>query len=117
MYGGKGRGEKKKEKKKRGISISISSRQWHVPRECDVVGKEGGPVGMDHFDGQPQHEQHRAPKNHHGGQEATCVSHYREVNHLKHKPKHKYIYRLPINIPVPSVFRHEFQSTVLNFLS
>lgn len=53
-----------------------------LPGESDVVREEGGPVGMDDLDGQPQHEEHRAAEDHHGGQEATGVSHDGEVDHL-----------------------------------
>lgn len=53
-----------------------------LPGERDVVGEEGGPVGVDDLDGQPQHEQHRAPKDHHGGEEAPGVSHDGQVDHL-----------------------------------
>lgn len=40
-----------------------------------MVGEEGGPVSMDYLDGEPQHEQHCAPKDDHGGKEASCVPH------------------------------------------
>lgn len=67
----------------------IISLCFRLPGERDVVGEEGGPVGVDDLDGQPQHEQHRAPEDHHGGEEAPGVSHDGQVDHLGRRQRER----------------------------